>query len=39
MRLHTVEVLNWGTFDKRVWALHLDGANGLLTGAIVMVAE
>ena len=34
MRLHTVEVLNWGTFDKRVWSLHLDGANGLLTGDI-----
>jgi uncharacterized protein YPO0396 len=34
MRLHAVEVLNWGTFDKRVWSLTLDGENGLLTGDI-----
>jgi uncharacterized protein YPO0396 len=34
MRLHAVEVLNWGTFDKRVWSLDLDGENGLLTGDI-----
>ena len=34
MRLHAVEVLNWGTFDKRVWSLNLDGENGLLTGDI-----
>jgi uncharacterized protein YPO0396 len=27
-------VLNWGTFDKRVWSLNLDGQNGLLTGDI-----
>ncbi|MEJ7745860.1 MAG: ATP-binding protein [Luteimonas sp.] len=33
-RLKRLEVLNWGTFDGRVWALHLDGKNGLLTGDI-----
>lgn len=33
-RLHQLEVLNWGTFDKRVWALNLDGRNALLTGDI-----
>jgi uncharacterized protein YPO0396 len=33
-RLKRLEVYNWGTFDGRVWALHLDGANGLLTGDI-----
>ncbi len=33
-RLHRLEVLNWGTFDKKVWTLHLDGKNGLLTGDI-----
>lgn len=34
MRLMGVEVLNWGTFDRRVWPLHLDGENALLTGDI-----
>jgi len=33
-RLDRLEVLNWGTFDKRVWPLHLRGANALLTGDI-----
>lgn len=33
-RLRRLEVLNWGTFDARVWALQLDGRNGLLTGDI-----
>jgi uncharacterized protein YPO0396 len=33
-RLHRLEVLNWGTFHKRVWTLRLDGANTLLTGDI-----
>jgi uncharacterized protein YPO0396 len=33
-RLDRLEVLNWGTFDKRVWALRLHGANALLTGDI-----
>jgi len=27
-------VLNWGTFDKRVWRYELEGRNGLLTGDI-----
>ncbi|MGR4868751.1 ATP-binding protein [Variovorax sp. LARHSF232] len=33
-RLTRLEVFNWGTFDSRVWTLHLDGRNGLLTGDI-----
>lgn len=33
-RLQRLEVLNWGTFDKRVWSLHPDGRNCLLTGDI-----
>ena len=33
-RLTQLEVLNWGTFDKRVWSLSLNGRNGLLTGDI-----
>jgi len=33
-RLHRLEVFNWGTFDGRVWTLHLDGKNALLTGDI-----
>lgn len=33
-RLHCLEVYNWGTFDGRVWALHPDGRNSLLTGDI-----
>jgi len=33
-RLARLEVLNWGTFDSRVWTLQLDGKNGLLTGDI-----
>ncbi|MGF1548624.1 MAG: ATP-binding protein [Thiotrichales bacterium] len=33
-RLQRLEVLNWGTFDKRVWRYDLDGRNGLLTGDI-----
>ncbi|MBZ0154922.1 MAG: ATP-dependent exonuclease SbcCD, C subunit-like protein [Alphaproteobacteria bacterium] len=33
-RLHRLEVYNWGTFDKRVWTLLLEGNNGLLTGDI-----
>jgi uncharacterized protein YPO0396 len=33
-RLHRLEVLNWGTFDKRVWTMALDGKNALLTGDI-----
>jgi uncharacterized protein YPO0396 len=33
-RLQRLEVFNWGTFDKRVWSLHPDGRNCLLTGDI-----
>jgi len=33
-RLDRLELFNWGTFDKRVWTLELNGANGLLTGDI-----
>ncbi len=33
-RLQRLEVFNWGTFDQRVWTLHLDGRNALLTGDI-----
>ncbi len=33
-RLQRLEVLNWGTFDGRVWRLNLGGRNGLLTGDI-----
>ena len=33
-RLQRLEVLNWGTFDRRVWCYRLDGRNGLLTGDI-----
>lgn len=33
-RLHRLEVLNWGTFDKRIWSFDLNGRNALLTGNI-----
>ncbi|HET7305341.1 MAG TPA: ATP-binding protein, partial [Segeticoccus sp.] len=33
-RLDRLEVLNWGTFDGRVWRLDLSGDNTLLTGDI-----
>jgi len=33
-RLHRVELLNWGTFDRHVWQLNPDGANCLVTGDI-----
>jgi len=33
-RLHRLEVFNWGTFDGRVWKLHPNGKNALLTGDI-----
>ncbi|MEL7350430.1 MAG: SbcC/MukB-like Walker B domain-containing protein [Cyanobacteria bacterium P01_A01_bin.116] len=31
-RLQRLEVLNWGTFDKRVWSVDLAGGTALLTG-------
>ena len=33
-RLQRLEVLNWGTFDRRVWCYELNGRNSLLTGDI-----
>jgi uncharacterized protein YPO0396 len=33
-RLQRLEVFNWGTFHDRVWTLHADGWNVLLTGDI-----
>src|SRR5262245_968436 len=34
VRLHAVEIVNWGTFDKQIWHLQLGGENALLTGDI-----
>lgn len=33
-RLERLEVFNWGTFDKHVWSLKLNGRNNLVTGDI-----
>ena len=33
-RLHRVELLNWGTFDRQIWRLTPDGSNCLVTGDI-----
>jgi len=33
-RLWSMEVLNWGTFDRQIWSLGLEGQNALLTGDI-----
>lgn len=33
-RLHRLEVLNWGTFHRRVWTFNPSGDNALLTGDI-----
>jgi len=33
-RLERLEVYNWGTFDKKVWALQPNGDTCLLTGDI-----
>ncbi len=33
-RLERLEVLNWGTFDRRVWTFLANGNNALLTGDI-----
>src|SRR5699024_11661015 len=33
-RLHRVELLNWGTFDRQLWRLTPDGSNCLVTGDI-----
>jgi uncharacterized protein YPO0396 len=34
VRLDTIEILNWGTFDKQIWRFNLGGDNALLTGDI-----
>ncbi len=33
-RLQNLEVLNWGTFHHKIWQIHPDGSNSLLTGDI-----
>ncbi len=33
-RLDRLEVFNWGTFDRQIWTMQLDGKNALLTGEI-----
>lgn len=33
-RLHRLEMLNWGTFDGRIWSLETAGETSLLTGDI-----
>ena len=33
-RLHRLELLNWGTFDRQVWTLTPSGKNTLVTGDI-----
>lgn len=33
-RLHSVELLNWGTFHKKIWKIEPKGNNSLLTGDV-----
>ncbi|MDX8413565.1 MAG: ATP-binding protein [Mariprofundales bacterium] len=33
-RLKHLQVLNWGTFDQKVWSFDVEGKNSLLTGDI-----
>ena len=33
-RLLRLEVYNWGTFDKHIWSLDIDGDTALLTGDV-----
>lgn len=33
-RLHRFEVLNWGTFDRKIWKIEPSGNNSFLTGDI-----
>lgn len=33
-RLHTFEILNWGTFNRHAWTLPVQGGDSLLTGDI-----
>ena len=32
IRLHNLEIYNWGTFDKAIWKFNLHGNTSLLTG-------
>ena len=32
IRLHNLEIYNWGTFDKNIWKFNMDGKTSLLTG-------
>jgi uncharacterized protein YPO0396 len=33
-RLDSIELYNWGTFNKKIYTLNIEGENGLLTGDI-----
>ncbi len=33
-RLKSIELYNWGTFNKKIYTLNIEGENGLLTGDI-----
>lgn len=33
-RLHSVELLNWGTFHRKIWKIEPQGNNSLLTGDV-----
>jgi uncharacterized protein YPO0396 len=33
-RLHSVELLNWGTFHNKIWKIEPNGGNSLLTGDV-----
>lgn len=33
-RLHSVELLNWGTFHNKIWKIEPNGNNSLLTGDV-----
>lgn len=33
-RLHSLELLNWGTFDQQIWKINPDGCTALVTGDI-----
>ncbi|MFZ4426594.1 MAG: ATP-binding protein [Saprospiraceae bacterium] len=33
-RLHSVELLNWGTFHNKIWRIEPNGNNSLLTGDV-----
>ena len=33
-RLQYMELLNWGTFNNKIWKITPEGENSLLTGAV-----